>query len=191
MAARGKQSTAGAEGDGQYFGATTPPFDMIRSVPFVHRSPHALQRDFGPEGPDRHSGVFVEPQCSHWLTEFCMSPSRRIFAAFWYALGASDGTGRRPPTGPAFTERAGPGDGRTSRTMPASAHLASPATPADAHACKEPPLDRMSRNPASPPVVIVDVMLIPRQRRVSGFLRHFEYWGTLLNSITESKYLAP
>ena len=32
---------------------------------FFHRTPHALHKVFGPEGPARHNGVSVAPQCTH------------------------------------------------------------------------------------------------------------------------------
>lgn len=39
-----------------------------RRRPDLKRTPHALQRVFGPIGPSRHCGVFVTSQCKHLLT---------------------------------------------------------------------------------------------------------------------------
>lgn len=40
-----------------------------KSRPDRYRTPHALQRVFGPIGPSLHCGVFVTSQCIHFLAE--------------------------------------------------------------------------------------------------------------------------
>ena len=97
---------------------------VTRSVPLVQRNPHALHRLFGPEGPERQSGVFVEPQCSHWFTPPLPSTSRRNFGDFGdfgdLTKPFESGTGRRMVGVSPFRElgREGPGLPRASRTIP-------------------------------------------------------------------------